>query len=270
MFNQQKRGKTAAVKRRNMKQETNITTLYDSQNQNKKSKNSIRAKAEKKKEEKLAKQTKKIHVSYACFDKLTKKLCIALVDCEIRIYTIKESGKRIKLEENPLSFRSKDIVTYMEISRFVVNDRLILIAGTDIGTIEIYYLDEVSNENEADRRLHEQLKDFEGFQIKKRDVRLTSTLMRHFAMDKEKDLQTIKLKYARDVGLIVCALNDSKAKGILNFFDSVDFKHTCNYEDDIIGTNQEKYRINITCMDYSENNNLIALGGTEGNIIIID
>ena len=50
----------------------------------------------------------------------------------------------------------------------------------------------------------------------------------------------------------------------------MDFKKTCNYEDDIISTNQDKYRVNITCMDYSETNNLIAVGGTEGNIIIID
>lgn len=116
-----------------------------------------------------------------------------------------------------------------------------------------------------------QIYDFEGFQpVKRRDVTLKSTLMCSFAIEPGRKLQVVKLKYARDVGLIVCALNDEKAKGVLNFFDSVDFKKMGNYEDDIISTNQDKFRINISCMDHSEMNGLIALGGTEGNIVIID
>ena len=91
-----------------------------------------------------------------------------------------------------------------------------------------------------------------------------------FDMDKNRELQIVKLHYARDVGLIVWALNDFKSNGILNFFDSVDFETTWSYEDQIIHKNQDKFRINITAMDYSEINGLLALGGTEGNIIIID
>lgn len=91
-----------------------------------------------------------------------------------------------------------------------------------------------------------------------------------FEMDKNREVQIVKLHYARDVGLISWALNDYKSSGILNFFDSVDFEQTWSYEDQIINKNQDKFRINITAMDYSETNGLLALGGTEGNIIIID
>jgi WD40 repeat protein len=241
--------------------------VFDAQKHKKELKNSVRTKAEKKKEEKLVKQTKKIHVSFACFSQETKKLCIALVDQEIRIYNVKENGKRIKLEENPLSFRSKEIVTFMEITKFVVNDRQILVCGTDVGTIEIYYLDET--QKPTSKESHSQ--NYEGYQSsKKRDVMLKSTLMRNFSIEPGRKLQIVKLKYAKDIGLIVCALNDEKAKGVLYFFDSVDFKKIGSYEDDIISTGQDKFRINISCMDHSETNGLIALGGTEGNMIMID
>lgn len=122
MYEREKRTKTVQSRKRVTK-----IDVYDAQKHKKELKNNIRTKAEKKKQERLAKQTKKIHVSFACFCKETKKLCIALVDQEIRIYTVKENGKRIKLEDNPLSFRSNKIVTYMEITKFVVNDRQILV-----------------------------------------------------------------------------------------------------------------------------------------------
>lgn len=216
--------------------------IFDSQKHKKELKNNIRAKAEKKKAENLARQTKKIHVSCACFDKETKKLVLSLVDCEIRVYTVKENGKRIKLEDKPLSFKSKDIVTYMEITKFVVNDRQILILGTDVGTVEIYYLDEAAPKPVNPGRI---TYDFSR-SYKRRDVKLKSTLMKRFQIEENRDLQVIKLRYARDVGLIVCALNDTMAKGVLSAFDAVDFKRTWGYEDSVIGPNQDKYRINIT------------------------
>lgn len=92
----------------------------------------------------------------------------------------------------------------MEITKFVVNDRQILILGTDVGTVEIYYLDETMGPLDKNQQKLLNFKDFESFQpSKRRDVRLESTLMKDFKIAKEKDLQIIKLKYARDVGLIV-------------------------------------------------------------------
>lgn len=115
----------------------------------------------------------------------------------------------------------------MEITKFVVNDRQILILGTDVGTIEIYYIDEISAALDSSRKTGGRvLSNNFTTTVNKRDLKLVSSLMRSFAVEEGKDLQIVKLKYARDVGLIVCALNDTKAKGILNFFDSVDFKKT--------------------------------------------
>lgn len=202
MYNREKRLRTTNYRSR-LKEDTSVK-VFDPQKHKKDMKNNLRAKAEKKKQEKLARQVKKIHVSFACFCQETKKLCIALVDCEIRIYNVKENGKRIKLEDKPLSFRAKNIVTYMEITKFVVNDRQILILGTDVGTIEIYYLDERSTKIDKNHQKLMKIENFEGFQInRKRDMKLQSTLMKNFPIEKNKELQVIKLKYARDVGLIV-------------------------------------------------------------------
>jgi len=281
MFNQQekKRGKTASQRKKRSHQADMMINPYDPLNNKKELKNSIRAKAEKKKAEKLAKQMKKIHISFACFDPQTKKLIVALVDCEIRIYKLKENGKKVKLEEDILSFRSKNIVTYMEINRFVVNNRQILIIGTNVGTIEVYYLEEsapVANKKSNSLASNSYLKRRRVdklFCSHMKTITVERRYLKHDRMDDKDDnneLQIVKVRYAKDVGLIACALNNTKARGILNFFDSVDFKMTCDYENDIITPNQDKYRINITCMDYSENNGLVALGGIEGNIIIID
>ena len=66
---------------------------------------------------------------------------IALIDKEVKIYRVKENGNRINLEHR-FSFYIKNIATYMEITRYIVNDKLILIVGTDVHKIEIYYIDE--------------------------------------------------------------------------------------------------------------------------------
>ena len=97
--------------------------------------------AEKKQKQNLAKQTKKIHCSFACFHKETKTLVIALIDKEIKVYRIKENGSRITVEPR-FSFYVKHTVTYLEIEKYIVNDKIILIAGTEVGKIEIYYIDE--------------------------------------------------------------------------------------------------------------------------------
>ena len=104
-------------------------------------KNTIREKADKKKEQNLAKQTKKIHCSFAWFHKETKTLVIALIDKEVKVYKIKENGSRITVEYR-FSFYVKHTVTYLEIEKYIVNDMIILIAGTEDGKIEIYYIDE--------------------------------------------------------------------------------------------------------------------------------
>lgn len=93
------------------------------------------------KEMNKAKQMKKIHSSFAWYHKETKTLAIALIDREIKIYKIKENGSRITVEPR-FSFYAKHTVTYMQIGRYIVNDKVILIIGTDIGKIEVYYIDE--------------------------------------------------------------------------------------------------------------------------------
>jgi WD40 repeat protein len=50
----------------------------------------------------------------------------------------------------------------------------------------------------------------------------------------------------------------------LNFFDSVDFRNKPH------AANLSKDRINITWMDYWDSKGLIALGGVEGNIVVVD
>lgn len=80
MYNQQKRGKTVQQSRKRFNTEDFKISVFDQQKHKKELKNSIRAKAEKKKAENLAKQTKKIHVSCACFCPITKRLVISLVD----------------------------------------------------------------------------------------------------------------------------------------------------------------------------------------------
>jgi len=125
-------------------------------------------------------------------------------------------GRGLNWKKNHSVLEQNNIVTYMEITKFVVNERLILIIGTDVGTIEVYYLDETSSRIDKDHQKLIKIQHIDGFQpAKRRDLKLQSTLMKHFSIEKDKDLQVVKLKYARDVGLIVCALNDSKAKGIL-------------------------------------------------------
>lgn len=214
---------------------------------------------------------KKIHVSFTCFDKITKTLVVALIDKEVKIYRVKENGSRISLEHR-FSFYVKNIVTYMEITRFIVNDYLILIVGTNCGKVEIYYIDEKPAIEEA---IHKNIIDNKKKNEKaSKDDKLRDSAILHkvFDMDKENELIISKLQYAKGVGLIVCALNheETKAAGWLKCFDPVDFEQIWNYQDLIRDDKPDKNRINITCMDHSEANGLIALGGTEGNIIIVD
>lgn len=71
MYNRGRRTGTVSIRRRPREESLKI---LDPQAYKKNFKNNLRAKAELKKQEKLARQTKKIYVSFACFDKETKRL----------------------------------------------------------------------------------------------------------------------------------------------------------------------------------------------------
>ena len=219
----------------------------------------------------------KIHVSSTCFDKKTKTLVIALIDKEVKIYRVKENGSRINLEHR-FSFYIKNIATYMEITRYIVNDKLILIVGTDVHKIEIYYIDEKPLIEEAfQKKQKSNMKEYNYRNNKQDKIRDSALMIKTFDMvgkdelfDTTNPVYIVKLQYASRVGLIVCGLNDKLATGHLKWFDPVDFEESWNYKDLIRDDKPDKHRINISCMDYSETNGLLALGGTEGNIIILD
>ena len=72
-------------------------------------------------------------------------LAIALIDREIKIYHVKQSGTKINLVESfsfSVTFPTGSAASCLQIERFVTNGRPIVCVGSAIGDIGIYYLDD--------------------------------------------------------------------------------------------------------------------------------
>jgi hypothetical protein len=72
-------------------------------------------------------------------------LAIALIDGEIKIYHVKQSGTKINLVESFsffVTFSSGSAASCLQIERFVTNGRPIVCVGSPTGDIGIYYLDD--------------------------------------------------------------------------------------------------------------------------------
>lgn len=72
------------------------------------------------------------------------------------------------------------------------------------------------------------------------------------------------MRYVRDIGLIASAFN-----GTIKFFDPFDFSQQFQSGNDDHDRNEE-YHTNITHFDISEKLSLLATGGAEGKLLLID
>lgn len=71
-------------------------------------------------------------------------MALALIDKEVKIYKIKQTGSKISLEEFfsfYVSFHSGGAVSCLQIERYITNGRPIICMGSQLGDIAIYYLD---------------------------------------------------------------------------------------------------------------------------------
>ena len=76
------------------------------------------------------------------------------------------------------------------------------------------------------------------------------------------EVQITGIRYVRDIGLIASAFN-----GTIKFFDPYDFSEkfsSCNER------RSDEFHTNISCFDISEKLSLLATGGVEGKLVLID
>ena len=72
----------------------------------------------------------------------------------------------------------------------------------------------------------------------------------------------VKVIYNKDVGLMVATF-----QGLLQIYDAMEFKPSwCTSNNDRKGSSQST----ISCLDYSINLKIVAIGGVEGRIVFID
>ena len=72
-------------------------------------------------------------------------LAIALIDKEVKIYNLKQSGTKISLVEQfsfIVHFSSDTAASFIYLERYVTNGRPIVCIGTFFGDIALYYLDD--------------------------------------------------------------------------------------------------------------------------------
>lgn len=93
---------------------------------------------------KLLNHTKAVYALHADYNEEFGLLAIALIDREVKVYFVKQSGAKISLREF-YSFYAKfpngEAVSCLHIEKFVTNGRPIICLGSLCGNIAVYYLD---------------------------------------------------------------------------------------------------------------------------------
>jgi hypothetical protein len=97
---------------------------------------------------------------------------------------------------------------------------------------------------------------------KKSDSKTNIQIPKKIEEKQEKATEITQIKYIRDIGLVVSTFN-----GTIKFFEAISFSEKW--------VNSNKHRnmeqhTNITCFDISVKMGVMATGGVEGKIILID
>lgn len=94
---------------------------------------------------KLIKTSKAVNVTACDYNEEIGMLAIALIDKEVKIYNLRQSGTKISLIEQfsfMVHFNSDAAASYIYLERYVTNGRPIICIGTFLGDIALYYLDD--------------------------------------------------------------------------------------------------------------------------------
>ena len=86
-----------------------------------------------------------MHVTSCDFNEQIGLLAIALIDREVKIYHVKQSGTKISLVESfsfMVNFNTPAAASCIQIERYVTNGRPIICLGSTLGDIALYYLDD--------------------------------------------------------------------------------------------------------------------------------
>lgn len=89
--------------------------------------------------------TKAVHVTACDYNESMQLLALALIDKEVKIYTLKQNGTKYQLVEHfsfVLGFASGAAASCLQIERYVTNGRPIICVGTSSSDVGIFYLDD--------------------------------------------------------------------------------------------------------------------------------
>lgn len=95
---------------------------------------------------KIQSHTKAVHVLACDYNEDLELVALALIDREVKIYFVKQSGAKISLKESfsfYVKFPNGGAVACLHVDKFVTNNRPILSLGSLNGDIAVYFLDQL-------------------------------------------------------------------------------------------------------------------------------
>eukprot|EP00347_Sterkiella_histriomuscorum_P020047 403339298 len=179
------------------------------------------------------KDTKKIYPVTISYYQETKLLAICLIDCDVKIYSLKMQGTSLHVNDY-YNFQASYLPVSSHLARYKLNNNVVLCLASQEGQVEIYSMDE------------------------KEKGKIIWSIKLHGLVSDHGPIS--KIYYHKDVGLII-----STFKGLLQVYDSMEFKllwETHNYI--------RKEKTTITTFDFSQYTGFIACGGVEGKLLLFD